>query len=182
MEAFEALVATILERQGYWVRSAAKVELTKAEKRHIDRRSTPRWELDLIGYKSAGNELRVVECKSYLDSRGVLFKGFSDPQSQSYRRFKLFNDAKLRRTVLGRLKRQLVESGACRKNPRIQLCLAAAHIASENDRVRIRAHFHRHRWLLWDEPWLKEQLKQLSETGYQDNVAAVMAKILLRDK
>ena len=32
MDSFESLVATLLGREGFWVRSSFKVELTKAEK------------------------------------------------------------------------------------------------------------------------------------------------------
>jgi hypothetical protein len=44
MDAFEQVVAEILWTQGYWVRTSVKVNLTKAEKVHIDRSSSPRWE------------------------------------------------------------------------------------------------------------------------------------------
>jgi len=71
VDAFERVVVSLLEREGFWVRSSFKVELTKEEKVRIGRPSSPRWELDLIGYRARDNELRIVECKSYLDSRGV---------------------------------------------------------------------------------------------------------------
>jgi len=50
MNAFEALIALLLRRQGYWVQTSFKVKLTKAEKRRIGRPSSPRWELDLVAY------------------------------------------------------------------------------------------------------------------------------------
>jgi len=182
MDAFEALLGAILQRQGYWVRSSVRVELTKAEKRSVGRPSTPRWEIDLVAYKGRSNELRVVECKSFLDSRGVLFRGLTDPICQSYKRFKLFNDARLRQTVLRRLTSQLVEEGACGRRPKVRLCLAAGHVASDRDRERIKAHFKQHKWLFWDESWLAEQLAKLSGTGYQNDVASVVAKIVQREK
>ena len=33
MDAFETVIASILQRQGYWTLTSVKVELTKAEKR-----------------------------------------------------------------------------------------------------------------------------------------------------
>jgi hypothetical protein len=48
MDSFESLVASILEREGFWVRSNFKVDLTKEEKRTIGRPSSPRWEIDLL--------------------------------------------------------------------------------------------------------------------------------------
>jgi hypothetical protein len=52
MDSFETLVGSLLEKDGYWVRTAMKVDLTKEEKRKIGRPSTPRWELDLVAYKA----------------------------------------------------------------------------------------------------------------------------------
>jgi len=68
MDSFEQVVATILGRNGYWVRTSVKVALTPDEKREIGRPSAPRWELDVVAYSGSRNELLVVECKSYLDS------------------------------------------------------------------------------------------------------------------
>src|SRR6185295_1642542 len=99
MDSFESLVATLLRRDGYWIWPSFKVELTKEEKRAIGKHSSPRWEVDLVAYKGATNEVLAIECKSYLDSGGVLFrKGCFDPPH----RYKLFCDAKLRQVVLDR--------------------------------------------------------------------------------
>ena len=68
MDSFEQVVATILGRDGYWVRTSVKVALPPDEKREIDRPSAPRWELDVVAYSGSRNELLVVECKSYLVS------------------------------------------------------------------------------------------------------------------
>jgi len=38
---------------GYWVRTSVKVDLTKEEKVQIGRPSSPRWELDIVGYSDA---------------------------------------------------------------------------------------------------------------------------------
>ena len=51
MDAFETVIASILQRQGYWTLTRVKVELTKAEKRSIQIPSSPRWELDIVGYR-----------------------------------------------------------------------------------------------------------------------------------
>jgi len=59
MDSFEALIESLLEREGFWVRSSFKVNLTKADKRAISRPSCPRWEIDLVAYKSESNELRL---------------------------------------------------------------------------------------------------------------------------
>ena len=75
MDAFESVIAGILQRQGFWTLTNFKVELTKAEKRKIGRPSSPRWELDVVAYSGRDNELRIVECKSFLDSPGVQCSG-----------------------------------------------------------------------------------------------------------
>ncbi|TWT89758.1 hypothetical protein Mal64_01370 [Pseudobythopirellula maris] len=84
MDAFESLIATILMRDGFWVQTSLNVKLTKSEKVEIGRHSSPRWELDVVAYRPGDNVLRVVECKSYLDSSGVRLTAF-DPTS-SYAR------------------------------------------------------------------------------------------------
>ena len=175
MNAFESLVAMLLEHDGYWVKSGFKVDLTKDEKRRIRRPSSPRCELDLVAYKGAGNELLIVECKSYLDSPGVRFRGFDSIDEKHTTRYKLFNDPVLRETVLGRLESQLVNSGACAQSPNTYLCLAAGKIATEEDHRKLREHFTHNGWRLFDDEWLCERLGCVSKSGYEDEVAAMVA-------
>ena len=118
MDAFESVVSEILWRDGYWVQNAVKVELTKEEKVEIGRPSSPRWELDVVGYSGKRNELLVVECKSYLDSPGVAHKAFDGSDQRAANRYKLFNEETLRRVVLNRLSLQMCESGLVSKNPK----------------------------------------------------------------
>ena len=111
MDAFESVVAVLLERKGYWTRTSIKVELTKDEKRLIGRPSSPRWEIDVIAYKGSTNSLLVVECKSYLNSAGVRFSSFDGSSEREANRYKLFNEEELRKVFFNRLSMQLVESG-----------------------------------------------------------------------
>jgi hypothetical protein len=179
MDSFESVVATILERDGYWVRSGFKVELTKEEKQRIGRHSSPRWELDLVAYKASANEILVVECKSYLDSRGVKFQDVVG-KGKGAKRYKLFNDRDLREVVFARLKMQLLEAGACAADPTVRLCLAAGKIATEPDRGAIEKHFTGLGWQLWDAQWLRAALTRVADGGYDNQVAAVVAKLLIR--
>jgi hypothetical protein len=181
MDAFESLVAMILEREGYWVKSSYKVELTKEEKRYIGRPSSPRWELDLIAYKGSDNELLIVECKSFLDSPGVRFRGFDGSSQSDAARYKLFNEARLRETVFRRLAAQLQDLGACAESPAAHLCLAAGKIATEDDRLKLKEHFAERGWKLFDDDWLREKLLRVSSSGYENQVAAIVAKLLLND-
>ena len=182
MDAFEQLVSEILWMEGYWVRTSVKVELTKEEKRLIGRHSSPRWELDIVAYKGAQNLLRIVECKSYFDSVGVRASAFDGSNPEHAKRYKLFNDAELRRVVFNRLCLQLGASGACGNAPEIRLSLAAGKVRNETDRTAIRAHFEKQGWELWDEPWLRERLQRMARQGYENQVSAVVAKLLLRGK
>jgi len=99
MDAFEQVVSEILWLQGNWVRQSVKVELTKEKKRAIGRHSSPRRELDIVAYSGSENLLRVVECKSYLDSRGVVLRAMDGTDEKAAKRFKLFTDRVLRKVV-----------------------------------------------------------------------------------
>lgn len=180
MDSFEQLVSEILSMDGYWVRPSFKVELTREEKRAIGRPSSPRWEIDIVGYKARENLLQVVECKSYLDSGGVTASAFDGSNADQAKRYKLFNEQKLRAVVFERLALQLTECGACLPNPTIRLTLACAKIRNESDRAALRAHFKAQDWDLWDEEWLRSRLEHMATRGYENQVSAVVTKLLLR--
>jgi len=182
MDAFEQVVGEILWREGYWVRTSVKVELTKDDKRAIGLPSSPRWELDVVAYRARDNHLKVVECKSYLDSPGVKLRGFDASNEKDASRFKLFNKPKLRQVVFDRLRHQFADSGACLPNATVKLCLACGRIASDADREGLRKHFGEQGWELWDEEWLRNRLNHMASGGYENQVSAVVAKLLLRGK
>lgn len=180
MDAFEQLVSEILWSEGYWVRTSVKVELTKEEKREIGRPSSPRWELDIVAYSGRENMLRAIECKSYLDSRGVAIAGFVNPTPDAASRYKLSNEPTTRRVVLDRLCRQFVESGACAEQPTVRLGLACGKITSDADRDALKAHFAEQDWDLYDEAWLRAHLTRMAKGSYENQVSAVVAKLLIR--
>lgn len=182
MDAFEQLVSEILWMQGYWVRTSVKVELTKEEKRQIGRHSSPRWELDIVSYHGNENFLRVVECKSYIDSVGVRASAFDGSNPDHATRYKLFNEPGLQRVVFDRLRSQLAQSGSCRPGAEIRLALACGKIRNDADRAAIRTHFKAQGWDLWDEAWLRDRLQKMAKSGYENQVSAVVAKLLLRGK
>lgn len=181
MDAFEQVVAEILWREGYWVQTSVKVELTKEEKRLIGRASNPRWEIDVVAYNVEHNTLMVVECKSYMDSRGVKFSGFT-PERTEASRYKLFNEETLRRVVFNRLRMQLSEKGMCSPTTTLKLCLVAGRVGSQADRENIQAHFEEHGWEFWDEEWLRIRLHEMAEDGYENQISAVVSKLLLRSR
>ncbi len=182
MDAFESLMATLLEREGYWVRSSFKVELTKGEKRAIDRPSAPRWELDLVAHNAKNNIILAVECKSYFDSPGMNMKHFGKEDTVYTNRMKLFNSKKLKRIVLARMKKQMVKDGLCKESSKVQLCLATGKMSSDNEREKVNALFNKKGWTLFDDAWIADKVKAFASLGYENDVAAVVAKIILRNK
>ncbi len=179
MDAFESIVGTILRLEGYWTHHLYHVPLTSQEKRYLERPSMPRPELDLVAYRPASNELLVVECKSFLNSPGVRASAFNDKSDPFFKRYKLFNNQPLWETVCKALVRDLRKFGACRPDPAVELCLAAGHIATEKDRVKLHELFDEHGWRLIDDIEIAERLKAASKTAYADDVAILAAKILI---
>lgn len=177
MDAFEQLVAEILFDQGYWVQTSVKVDLTKEEKRRIERHSSPRWEIDVVAYRAADNELLVVECKSYLDSRGVQWTELQDGYSNT--RYKLFKEPVLRDVVFGRLAAQMVESGRCAPGVSVTLGMAAGKIKA-GDQEDMERHFAERGWRFYGPDWLRERLEEMSAGGYTNQISSVVAKLLLR--
>lgn len=181
MDAFEKVVASIMQRQGFWTLTSVKVELTKEEKRQIGRASSPRWELDVVAFRGRDNELRVVECKSFLDSPGVDCSAFNGTNRSGEKRYKLFRDDTLREIVLARLEQQLTEAGFCPTQPTIRLCLAAGKIQNKaGGEAWLRRHFDERGWILFGPDAIRAELQGLKDLGYENSVAAIVAKLLLR--
>lgn len=177
MDSFESVVATILEQKGYWVRSSFKVKLTPKEKKRIGRPSSPRWELDIVAYRVKSREVLIMECKSYLDSKGVQVKDLMKvSQKGSY---KLFTDRVLRTVVFRAAKRQLIRMGACRRDAKLRLGLAAGKIAAKSF-DGLKEHFKKNKWRLFHPALLRKNLKTIAAGSYENKVAAVVAKLLHR--
>lgn len=181
MDAFESLVSELLWQEGYWVRTSVKVHLTKEEKVAIGRPTAPRWELDIVAYSARNNLLRVIECKSYLDSRGVGAKSIIDPTSKLSGSYKLFTDDALRSVIFQRLAKQMEEMGACLPGPTVTLGLACGKVSSAKDHTALKEYFERRGWELLDKVWLRNQMERLSEASYENQISSVVAKLLLRD-
>ena len=178
MDAFETLIARLLDREGNWTRVGFKVELTKEEKRAIGRHSSPRWELDVIAFRTKPQRLLVVECKSYLDSRGVTFESFRPHADPKQDRFKLFNEPKTREVVFDRLRRQLAEKGLVSEDCPVSLGLAVGKFATEKDRVLVAEHFGEQAWALFEPTWVKDGLEHMAKGGYDNDPAVIAAKVL----
>lgn len=177
MDAFEKLVCQLFHANGWWTESSYKVDLTKADKVAISRPSCPRWEIDVVAFKPRENRVLAIECKSFLDSRGVSYGELSGSAPKS--RYKLFTERVTRQIVLARLKQQLVNAGLCLPNSDITLCMAAGKVRG-NDEPEITALFERQEWSFFGPNWVREQLHSVARQGYTNEVASVVAKLLLK--
>ncbi len=180
MNAFEALVATLLRNEGFWVYPSFRVELTREDKLAINRHSNARWEIDLIAYKPLGNLLRAVECKSYLDSVGVTYADLAGGRYAG--RYKLFTEKGLWNIVKARMVTQLERTGMCMPSPSVELCLAMGKVAREEDRPKLRQLALQQGWTLPDDEWLVRSVESLASRGYEEEVATIVAKLLIRSR
>jgi hypothetical protein len=48
--------------------------------------------------------------------------------------------------------------------------------------MRLKDHFTERGWQLLDESWLREKLKSMADGGYENQVSAVVSKLLLRGR
>jgi hypothetical protein len=181
MDAFESMVAAILQAQGFWVRTSYKVKLTPEEKRAIGRPTSPRWEIDVVAYSVPKNELWAVECKSFFDSTGVLAAPFTVEGHPGAKRYKLFTEPDTCKVVLKALARQLVDEGALARKSKSRLCLAAGKIANSRDHGILKKFFRSKGWELMGPDELRDGLVALANTGYE-NSAALLAIKLFKSK
>ena len=175
MDAFEQVVAEILWNKGYWVRTSVKVELTLEEKRLVGRPTTPRWELDVVGYRASDNQLLVLECKSYLNSSGVGWDQVCGTAPSTH--YKLFREPVLRETVLNRLCAQSEENGMCASGVSARLGMAAGNV-HRNEEDRFVESFHQKDWEFFGPTWLKRELAILAKGRYENQISSVVAKLL----
>lgn len=177
MDAFEHVVAEVFWGLGYWVRTSVKVDLGKADKVEIGLPTMPRPEIGLVAYHAGSNRVLALECKSYLDSRGVTYAEVcGDADSKTY---KLFRREKMREVVLRVLSEQLVEQGLCPQGAKVQLGMIAGKI-STGDEPRLAELFERQEWFFKGPAWLKAELEKLASTSYENQISSVVAKLLLR--
>ena len=179
MDAFEELVASIFRSKGYWVHQDYKIDLTPEQKRAIDNPTIPRPEIDLVAYKPGKADLLVLECKSLFDSGGVHAADFEvGPTNKS--RYKMFTRPDLRALVLASLTKQLRETDQISGGLEPKLGLVFGHATAVN-RKRLEPLFERSGWLLFGPEWLQNELKELAERSYENSVAAMVTKLLLRE-
>lgn len=180
MDSFEQVVSEILWNEGLWVWKSFKVKLTAEDKANIDRPTSPRWEIDIVAYNATANLIHVLECKSYFDNPGIGARWLKDDLPASRAGFlKLFKDDKLREVVFGRIEQQFIHEKRCRANPKLRLGLVCGH-TKKSARDELKKHFDAKGWDLYDEEWLRSKIREMAAGGYENQVSAVVAKLLLR--
>ena len=179
MDHFENIVRLVLEREGYWVLSAFKVNLTKEEKAATGKPTIPRPEIDLIAYRPRDNEVLAVEVKSFFDSTGVQFKELTEIHDVMEGRYKLFTSSRYRGIVFSRLAEDLVKQGFLKDVVPVRLALAAGNIKN-GDTEKISDYMTAKGWKFWSPQDIKAALLDLTETGYENDAAYIVTKILMR--
>ena len=181
MDAFEHIAARLFEVQGYWTRIGYAVELTKEQKAAVGQPSLPRPQLDVIAYKPSANKLLVIECKSYLDSSGVMLAGFHGQEAKKDV-YKLFNRARLREMVLtalvSQLRREELLIGA---DPTIELVLVAGKVYAR-DEPKLRSLFAEKGWTFVGPSEVAAGLRAFADRGYENDVVTFVTKLLKRNR
>ena len=181
MGAFEYIVARAFDARGYWTRIGFKVDLDKQTKRQLGNPSMPRPEIDVLAYNPQKRLIRLVECKSYIDSLGVQWKAFDDPDSPTGKRFKIFHDAALLSAVTEQIKRQLSDDGLLAPGKHeVRLGLVAGKVYGA-DEERISAHFKEKGWDFIGPNELVLDLREFAKRGYENDVATIIVKLLERN-
>jgi hypothetical protein len=176
---FEAVVHTLLESEGYWVRSSYRVALSKEQKRETGKASIPRPEIDLLALHVKRNEVLLLEVKSYLDSPGVKLADLSKEHDTAEGRYKLFTSKKYRSIVIGCLQQQLLDAGAINEATTLKLGLAAGKVYQGRSEA-LRAHLEAVGCFFWLPQDIRSKVAALADGPYENNATTITAKVLLR--
>ncbi len=178
MDFFEQIVARMLESRGYWVRTSFRVDLTKQDKRDLDKPSLPRPEIDLIAFNPKQNVIVLFEIKSYLDSQGVTFDAVALP-TVGKGRFKILTDAKFQTLIAKRVVASLVNAGLVASEPRVQFGLAAGKVV-KSDLERVAKLARERDWVYLSPPQIGDWVRSLAHKPYENDPVVLAAKLSLR--
>lgn len=179
MDHFEAIVKTLLEANGYWVRQSFKVNLTKEEKRAIGKPSIPRPEIDLLAFNFSRNEVLALEAKSFLDSPGVTLLHLEEVHDLPEGRYKLFTSKRYRTIVLARIHKELIRLGMANRDTKITLGRAAGKV-HQGLSDTVREFMSKRKWFFLSPEEIKEKVTALARLGYENDPAIITAKTLMR--
>lgn len=87
----------------------------------------------------------------------------------------------LREVVLAALVRKLEIKKKIAPRPQVVLALATGKRASVCDRDAMSKHFADNGWRLFDEDWIRTELRSVVSDGYENDMALVVTKLLMKD-
>jgi len=188
MNAFENIVGQLLEEEDYWIRQSVKVEISKDDKRRLDKLTMPRPEIDIVAFNVKKNELLFVECKSLIDSNaGVRYGAIFPVPNQSKKdksrakHYKLFTDKAWREIVSDSMSKQYLKQGLIKKNTKIKYALAAGKILVGQE-VKLKEAFRKAGWILYTPEMIAAGIRKLAEKGWEDNAVTMTAKLITRNE
>ncbi len=179
MDAFEQLVGQLLDADKYWVKHSVKIELTKDEKKKINKPTAPRPEIDIIAMDIATNTVYLLEIKSYLDSLGVIYEEVIKETEIQEGGYKLLTSENYRTVLTERLKTDWVAKGFINASTLFSYGLIAGNVYNSKE-ADLEAYCKSKNWLFWGPTIIKKKLEQLSGNGYENNAVTIAAKLLLR--
>jgi hypothetical protein len=170
-EAFEEVVAVLLEADGYWVKRNVKLHVPGATALGL---KSGACELDIVAYRhSHPAEVLVVECKSFGRSGGVDKKTFDPPVPPIARRhrYKLFWSPQLRQGI----SQLLGDTGVTPQGVQHVYCLASAATAKA-DHQYIANYLTSNGMRFFDRAWLSKNLAALASSSvYQNCIVSTLA-------
>jgi hypothetical protein len=103
---------------------------------------------------------------------------FTNKNEKGYKRFKVFNDPRYREVISSALIDQVTKTGLARTHPILKYCLVAGKTRSDSDKKKIAALFLDKGWVFHDIDWIRERLKRLATSRYEDDITMMLAKII----
>lgn len=179
MDAFEEIISQLLEENGYWVKRSVKINLTSKEKKKIGKPTTPRPEIDIAALNLKQNKLYLLEVKSFLDSKGVVYEAITEHHAVPKGRYKLLTSLKYRNAIKKQLKKEFINSGFIKRGTKISFGLVAGNV-HQNKEKEIKEYCDKCGWLFWGPNDIVKELNQLSEKGYENNAVTMVTKLLNR--
>jgi hypothetical protein len=172
MDAFESIVARILEKNGYWVHQSVKVSCTPDEKASFGARTAPTPEVDLVAFN--GLELVLFEVKSFLDSDGVKFNGITGVDTEDGKKYKILNNVVYQELITPRV----MKAFSVPRDTKVRYGLAAGNIFPPDEKD-ILEHFriNVHLKLLTPE-YLAKELIGLGDSVYVNDEVWMTIKLL----
>jgi hypothetical protein len=184
MDAFEKIIGQLLEEDKYWVRHSVKVNLDKNEKKKIGKATTPRPEIDIVAYDAVADMLYLLEVKSFIDSKGVVYEQVAIQQTQQLGPYKLLTAKSYRDTITNRLLKDWKRDKIIRPSTTVNFGLIAGKVHSNKKNPHrekdLETYFNQKGWFFWGPTSIKQKLTNLSVKGYENNVITITAKILTR--